>query len=73
LERYGHQIVIGNILSTRKNIVTLFTRDTAKKDALSVAAFKIALTDQQIADGIEIESLIVPELIRRHKLWMEIV
>ncbi|KAJ3300612.1 hypothetical protein HK104_009269 [Borealophlyctis nickersoniae] len=62
LERYGHQLVIGNILTTRKRIVTLITQ-TEQKD--------IVLSDEELAAGVEIESRIVPELVERHDRWIK--
>ncbi|CAG8497067.1 9969_t:CDS:2 [Acaulospora colombiana] len=63
LTRYGHQIVIGNLLETRKAEVIFITKDTE---------FQLKLTDDEIAHGMEIESKIVPELVKRHDEWIRI-
>jgi len=62
LKRYGHQIVIGNILTTRKRVVKLITADDESE---------IRLTKEEEEQHVEIESRIVPELIRRHSDWIE--
>ena len=54
--------MIGNLLSTRKKSVTFITRDTERV---------IELSDQEEAEGMEIESKIVPELIHLHSLSIE--
>ncbi|TPX69655.1 phosphopantothenate---cysteine ligase (CTP) [Spizellomyces sp. 'palustris'] len=61
LERYKHQLVIGNILTTRKKVVTFVT---TKEDT------KLELTDEELRSGVEIEERIIPELIRRHEEWI---
>ncbi|KAI9142915.1 DNA/pantothenate metabolism flavoprotein [Paraphysoderma sedebokerense] len=61
LHRYGHQIVIGNILSTRKRVVHLITNSENQI---------VELSKDQVDNAVEIESLIVPELVRRHEIWI---
>ncbi|CAG8565797.1 6428_t:CDS:2 [Cetraspora pellucida] len=61
LMRYGHQIVIANLLTTRKCEVVLITRDSE---------FQIKLTEDEIAEDKEIESKIIPELVKRHYEWI---
>ncbi|KAF9432195.1 hypothetical protein BGZ76_011137 [Entomortierella beljakovae] len=63
LKRYGHQIVIGNILTTRKRVVKLITKDDESDITLT--------QDEDEVQHIEIESRIVPELIKRHSEWIE--
>jgi len=63
METYGHHIVIGNVLSSRKRQVVFVYADGTTKE--------IKLTDAQIAEGLEIESLIVPELARCHRHWID--
>ncbi|KAF9302899.1 hypothetical protein BGZ74_004675 [Mortierella antarctica] len=63
LKRYGHQIVIGNILTTRKRLVSLVTLE-------DVAEIRLTQNEDEV-QHIEIESRIVPELIRRHTQWIE--
>ncbi|KAJ3169590.1 hypothetical protein HDU88_000781 [Geranomyces variabilis] len=61
LERYNHQLVIGNILSTRKKVVTMVTLDSVET---------IELSDAELQQGVEIESRIIPDLVRRHDRWI---
>ncbi|KAG0338079.1 hypothetical protein BG000_004587 [Podila horticola] len=63
LKRYGHQIVIGNILTTRKRVVRMVTLEDVTEIRLT--------QDEDEVQQIEIESRIVPELIRRHTDWIE--
>ncbi|KAG9319346.1 hypothetical protein KVV02_001762 [Mortierella alpina] len=63
LKRYGHQIVIGNILTTRKRVVKVITADEESEIRLT--------QEEEEVQHIEIESRIVPELIRRHAEWIE--
>ncbi|ORX89577.1 DFP-domain-containing protein [Basidiobolus meristosporus CBS 931.73] len=62
LNRYGHKVVIGNLLTTRKQIVWFITNDTEET---------VTLTNEQLAQGVEIESKIVPNLIERHTAFIE--
>lgn len=62
MTRYGHQVVIGNMLTTRKQAVTLITKDGERA---------ILLTDEELANGKEIESLIIPELVQIHQHWIQ--
>ncbi|TPX57763.1 phosphopantothenate---cysteine ligase (CTP) [Powellomyces hirtus] len=62
LERYKHQLVIGNILSTRKRVVTMVTLEDEQD---------ITLSDQELAEGVEIESRIIPDLVARHDRWIK--
>jgi len=57
LDRYGHQMVIGNILDRRKTEVTLVTR-SATED--------IRLTKEQVESGFEIEELIIANIVSKH-------
>ncbi|RKP06457.1 DNA/pantothenate metabolism flavo protein [Thamnocephalis sphaerospora] len=57
LESYGHQLVIGNMLNTRKWHVMLVEKDTEDE---------ITLSKEELAQGVEIESRIVEDLARRH-------
>jgi len=62
LKRYGHQIVIGNMLLTRKKVVHFITNDEERK---------IEMTDEELNNGIEIETKIISELINKHDEWIE--
>ncbi|KAJ1915523.1 Phosphopantothenate--cysteine ligase cab2 [Tieghemiomyces parasiticus] len=63
LTRYGHQAVIGNLLTTRKRTVTVITRTDQ---------FVINLSDDEYQDGqgTEIESKIVASLSELHGEFM---
>ncbi|KAH8549736.1 DNA/pantothenate metabolism flavoprotein [Umbelopsis sp. PMI_123] len=61
LKTYGHQIVIGNMLSTRKKTVTFITQDSEHV---------LSLSQEEVDKGVEIESKIVSELIRYHREWI---
>ncbi|THH06008.1 hypothetical protein EW145_g4386 [Phellinidium pouzarii] len=79
LERYGHQVVIGNELHRRKFEVVFVARSAPpspehNRDCLEDASSQIEETwlriDEQIAGaGKEIEEDIIYELVRRHSLW----
>lgn len=62
LERYNHQLVIGNLLQTRKHEVTFVTNDRVEK---------YNLTKEQEDAGVEIEGIIIPQVIRLHEEWIE--
>lgn len=62
LDRYNHQLVIGNLLQTRKYEVVFVT----PKDESW-----IKLSKSQITEKIEIESLIVPKIVEMHSSWIK--
>ncbi|KAJ2590754.1 Phosphopantothenate--cysteine ligase cab2 [Coemansia sp. RSA 1797] len=62
LEKYGHQIVVANLLHTRKWQVWLVTRD--EEPCL------LQVPQEDLKHGRDIEQDIVAELARRHKLFM---
>eukprot|EP00111_Clytia_hemisphaerica_P021061 TCONS_00062081-protein len=57
LQKYNHQVVIANILQTRKKTVILITPEDE---------IPIWMSDQELDYGKEIEEKIVGELFRRH-------
>lgn len=61
LERYNHQLVIGNLLQTRKKEV-VFVEQTCDE--------WIKLSNDQIQNDIDIESLIIPKVILLHGSWI---
>lgn len=63
LKRYNHQLVIGNLLQTRKKEV-VFVADENREEWFR-------LSDEEIKDGVEIENLIVPEVIKYHDDWIQ--
>ncbi|XP_060574140.1 phosphopantothenate--cysteine ligase-like [Ruditapes philippinarum] len=58
LEKYEHQLVIGNILDTRKYEVVFVTNSDIDW---------IKLDDKDIQNGVEIESKIVKNIVERHR------
>ncbi|KAG7193407.1 uncharacterized protein KQ657_000825 [Scheffersomyces spartinae] len=62
LERYQHQLVIGNLLQTRKKEVVFVTL----KDENWVR-----LTEEQIGKNVEIESIMIPKVIEAHDQWIK--
>lgn len=61
LERYSHQLVIGNLLQTRKRSVVFVTREDAVEYKISA---------EQEKAGVEIESLIIPKVVDAHTEWI---
>lgn len=61
LERYSHQLVIGNLLQTRKRKVVFVTA----KDAV-----EYSITSEEEENGVEIESVIIPKVIDAHSEWI---
>ncbi|KAJ3262088.1 hypothetical protein HK103_003931 [Boothiomyces macroporosus] len=61
LEKYGHQIVIGNMLHTRKHVVWFIGREFEKE---------VRLTQDEIKHEVEIEKYIIAELIKLHDKWI---
>lgn len=66
INRYSHQLVIGNLLQTRKKEV-VFVSKNSQSDPIWYK-----LTDEEIASGKDIESLIVPGVIKAHEEWITI-
>ncbi|RKP16833.1 Phosphopantothenoylcysteine synthetase [Rozella allomycis CSF55] len=62
LSNYGHQAVIGNILSQRKKSVNIYRRD--------YDTVNITLDDSKLEQNTEIEQLIVENLIEFHTKWI---
>lgn len=62
LERYGHQIVIGNDLHTRKSEV-VFVQPESEPDNEQW----VRISEQDLANGVEIEEQIVARLIEMHE------
>ncbi|KAI5952683.1 CAB2 [Candida jiufengensis] len=63
LERYHHQLVIGNLLQTRKKEVVFVSPIQDDK--------WIKLTDEELQNGVEIESEMIPAVIALHDKWIE--
>lgn len=63
LEKYHHQLVIGNLLQTRKKEVVFVYPDHDDD--------WIRLDDEQINNEVEIESLIIPKVIECHSNWIK--
>lgn len=62
LERYNHQLVIGNLLQTRKTEVVFVTPNDNEW---------IKLSEKDIENQLEIESLIIPKIVTLHKEWIK--
>lgn len=63
LKRYNHQLVIGNLLQTRKQEVVFVTPHGGEQ--------WVRLTPDQIEHNVDIESVIVPEIVKFHEEWIE--
>ncbi|EYC14250.1 hypothetical protein Y032_0041g430 [Ancylostoma ceylanicum] len=61
LEKYGHELVIGNILQTRKVHVVLVDAHNTES---------IDLTQDQVKNGVEIEQEIIAKLQQRHNAFI---
>ncbi|KIH52769.1 DNA / pantothenate metabolism flavoprotein, partial [Ancylostoma duodenale] len=61
LEKYGHELVIGNILQTRKVHVVLVDAHNTEN---------IDLTQDQVKNGVEIEREIIAKLQQRHSAFI---
>jgi len=57
LKKYGHQLVIANILSTRKREITFVTPKTEEK---------LVLTAEDETAGKEIEDRMIPKVMHLH-------
>lgn len=62
LDRYQHQLVIGNLLQTRKKEVVIVAPNDQNH--------WIKLTDDEVKENMEIESLIVPRVAEYHEKWI---
>ncbi|CAH2353668.1 phosphopantothenate--cysteine ligase Cab2p [[Candida] railenensis] len=63
LTRYQHQLVIGNLLQTRKWEVVFIRPDGEQT--------WIRLNEEEQKNNVEIESLIIPGVMVEHKAWIE--
>ncbi|KAJ3123729.1 hypothetical protein HK098_001661 [Nowakowskiella sp. JEL0407] len=78
LQRYGHQIVIGNMLSTRKRVVKFVYYNNVDhdgdhkgwEDGKSVVE-EVRISEEEERRGVEIEIFIVQELVEKHSRWIE--
>jgi phosphopantothenate---cysteine ligase (ATP) len=61
LNNYGHQLVIANLLTTRKHVVWLINLTSERE---------LRLTPTEIKENAEIEKYIVQDLIRLHEDWI---
>ncbi|CCH42040.1 hypothetical protein BN7_1579 [Wickerhamomyces ciferrii] len=65
LDRYNHQLVIGNLLQTRKKEVVFVTKDP------KIEPEWFRLSDEEVEKGVDIESLIIPAVIKVHEDWIK--
>ncbi|GMM35372.1 phosphopantothenate--cysteine ligase [Saccharomycopsis crataegensis] len=68
LARYDHQLVIGNLLQSRKEKV-VFVNKNIDQQGYKEDWFK--LKENEILDGVQIESIFIPELIKLHDNWID--
>ena len=59
LEKYGHDLVIGNILDTRKKEVLFVYKDKTSE--------KIIMSEEELDSGLEIEVKIIDKLVKLHQ------
>jgi len=73
LDRYGHQVVIGNDLHRRKFEVVFVSRNETRPDEFDDQWLRITLPEHAVPahQAKEIEEDIVAELVRRHARWVE--
>ncbi len=64
MTRYDHHVVVANLLHNRNRLVTLILKEEPKP-------VEIVVTDQQLADGNEIEEKIVEDLTERHQKYVD--
>lgn len=62
LEKYQHQLVIGNLLQTRKKEVVFVKPDASET--------WVRLSQEEVDQDVEIESLIIPQVIKEHQQWI---
>ncbi|ORZ23361.1 DNA/pantothenate metabolism flavo protein [Absidia repens] len=61
LTRYGHQVVVANMLNTRKQTVTVITKSSQEV---------VSLTPDDLANHVEIEDRLIPQLVHIHDGWI---
>jgi phosphopantothenate-cysteine ligase len=70
LKRYGHQLVVGNLLRSRKQrVIFFYKRPNASGEEFAYEPVELSGLD--VEQKVEIESLIVPRLISRHTEWIK--
>ncbi|XP_056363959.1 phosphopantothenate--cysteine ligase isoform X2 [Oenanthe melanoleuca] len=62
LEKYRHQVVVANVLESRRTSVIIVTRDSQTP---------LSLSDEEVAQGMEIEEKIVSYLQDQHSAFIE--
>ena len=76
LERYGHQIVVGNELHRRKYEVVFVARTAqearggGQKASVSFEEKWLRISEDLSLAGKEIEEDIIAELVREHATWV---
>jgi len=63
LERYGHQVVIGNLLTTRKSRVVFVYPGVEQVEPME-------MKEEELAKELEIESMIIDRLKMKHEAFM---
>lgn len=64
LERYGHELVIGNLLQSHKDKVVFYFADKERKPVV------IERTNQEITDNKEIEIRMIEEIEKEHNKFI---
>lgn len=62
LEKYRHQVVVANVLESQRTSVIIVTRDSQTP---------LSLSDEEVAQGMEIEEKIVSYLQGQHTAFIE--
>ncbi|KAI9032206.1 phosphopantothenate-cysteine ligase [Hyaloraphidium curvatum] len=62
LAKYGHQLVVANMLTNRKKVVTLVTAEDEKE---------LHMSDVELEKGHEIEEKLIPACIEAHDAWIK--
>ncbi|XP_061457577.1 phosphopantothenate--cysteine ligase [Rhineura floridana] len=62
LEKYRHQVVVANVLDSRRTSVIVVTKDLENQ---------LSLSDNEVAQGMEIEEKIVSHLESQHRAFMD--
>jgi phosphopantothenate-cysteine ligase len=62
LAKYGHQMVVANMLHTRKRTITLVTPEEEEE---------IVMGEKELKSGHEIEEKFVPAIVQAHAGWIK--
>jgi len=72
LDAYGHQVVVANLLATRRSQVTIVSRRGGGKDGSEeISVEDVRLTEEQVNANVEIEKTIVDRLRDFHEAFSD--